>query len=78
MNGYFDHLMGTASSLEKILMLGKIESRRRKGRQRMRCLDSITNPVDVNLSILWEMVEDRGIWHAAVHGVAKIPRVLSN
>ena len=67
---YFGHLMRTADSLEKILMLGKIEDRRR-GQQRMRWLDCNTNSVDMKLSKLWEIVEDRGAWHAAAHGITK-------
>ena len=67
----FGHLMRRANPLEKTPMLGKIEGRRRKGRQKMRWLDGITEPMDMNLSKLQEIVEDRGPWHAAVHGVTK-------
>ena len=69
---YFGHLMGTANSLEKTLMLGKIEGKRRRGRQRMRRLDGIVDLMDMSLSKLQEMVEDRGVWPALqVHGVVK-------
>ena len=68
---YFGHLMGRADSLEKTLMLRKIESRRRSGQQRMKWLDGITNSVDTNMSRIREMVKDRGTWPAAVHGVTK-------
>ena len=75
---YYGHLIETADSLEKTLMLGKIEGKRRIGQQKMRWMDVITDQMDLNLGELWEMVRDREAWHAAICGVTKSQKRLSN